>query len=207
MIVASHRAFLLDYGAGNLKSAYRFFGWDLDLDVNVASPNEFHPKSSNILVIPGVGHFEPAAKRIVRPRFREKILNFLDNGGLCLGICLGAQLLGSSSEESSRTAPGFNLMEFKSKSLVNHPTYKGKVPRIGWSSVRINETTTSAYYFVHSYYMDAAETSQLQVSYCDDNVTGYVRHKTLNIHAMQFHPEKSAQAGFDLVKSIIDCNA
>ena len=135
----------------------------------------------------------------------EKLKRFNNSGKLIIGICLGAQFLTSGSEEAPNVS-GLGFIKGKCKSLLKHPEYKGRVPRVGWSALRSSIYERHSFYFVHSFYMDIEDDNRnTKIELCSDGVTAMVEQQ--NLLAMQFHPEKSNSSGLSIVKSFIERNA
>ena len=130
---------------------------------------------------------------------------FYESGKLIIGICLGAQFLTSGSEEAPDVS-GLGFIEGKCRSLQKHPEYNGRIPRVGWSSLRSSAYERHSFYFVHSFYMDIKDKSRYtKIEFCIDGVTAMVEKQ--NLLAMQFHPEKSNGSGLFVVKNFIERNA
>jgi len=136
-----------------------------------------------------------------------KIIELTNSGTKLVGICLGMQLLAERSAESPNT-PGLGLIEGHCDKL---PINQGEpVPHIGWESIEISSTnlfpslsSCRDFYFVHSYHL---------VAKIKENISGITRFgngsfisvvQKNNILGVQFHPEKSGQAGIDLVSEIV----
>jgi len=204
MVLSSPKAFIVDYGAGNLGSIARFIRSDLQIPATTATPLLFTPNNYDFLVIPGVGNYGLAAPKLATEQFTTAVSQFVQTGKMVLGICLGAQLLGYSSEEAKLPIRGLGLLPFNCVHLESHPIYSGKTPRTGWSTVQYDEQEYS-FYFVHSFYMKASLNSDCHsMSLCiDDQVPAYMTSINANVHALQFHPEKSAQDGFSFVSRLL----
>ena len=204
---SSSNLVILDYGAGNISSVNRFFLNDLNCNTKVMPIEKFNNKDCDILVIPGVGHFGSAAKRIRSFERHELIKEFAKEGKLILGFCLGAQILTLGSEEAGPEDNGLGLIPMYCRSLEKHGHYKGKMPRTGWATVKHAYCERASYYFVHSYYMDGNThpSDILRVEKCiEDKVPAYVSMNSLQIHAIQFHPEKSGRNGYHFVRRILE---
>jgi len=199
-------ATILDYGAGNISSVYRFFSNDLGCNTSVVSVEDFDDNNNEILIIPGVGHFGAAAKRLKSADSHGRIKEFANRGRCIIGICLGAQILTLGSEEADPGDKGIGLVPMYCQSLKKHEVYKGKIPRTGWGTVR-HMDSEKEYYFVHSYYLSGSVASKnlLRVDECiEDGVPAYVSMNNLQVHAIQFHPEKSGSNGFEFVRGIVE---
>ena len=191
---------IIDSGAGNLKSIYNFFNRNFKSTLRVEKSPSLFIDNSDILVLPGVGHFGHVANHIRKTKLDESIQNFASNNKPLLGICLGAQLLTKSSEESPGTE-GLGLIDAHCISLSKHPKYNGNIPRVGWSEIK--SVNKQSFYFVHSYYMDSNK-DNLEITYCVDEVTAMINFQ--KISAMQFHPEKSDLCGKEIVSKFIEKN-
>ena len=194
---------IIDYGGGNLRSvkkAFDFLGAQSEL---LVSPVDF--KNIECLVLPGVGSFGYAMKRIREKGLYEPIKGWLQSNRPFLGICLGLQLLFESSEES----PGINgLGVFKGTCKRFNAR---KVPQIGWNDILIKKhhsilegfSSGEYFYFVHGYYVVPDDNSIVlaQTEY-DINYTSIAEKG--NILGIQFHPEKSGEAGLKLLKNWVE---
>ena len=188
---------IIDFHSSNMKSVINFFKKNFDGSVNIFDcPNSFL-HSSDVLVIPGVGHFEHAANYLQSNNLVQSINNFVESKKPVIGICLGAQLMAKSSEEAPGVK-GLGLFNADCISLSKHPTYKENIPRIGWSGVQ--GESNEAYYFVHSYYIRVND-ENLKTTYSTDGVTAMIERQ--NILAMQFHPEKSYLSGENIVQNFL----
>jgi glutamine amidotransferase len=181
-------ALIFDYGAGNLFSlvkALEFIGVSPRIETDLATCAQ----SGELLILPGVGAFGPAAERLGGAR--EQVAAQLRGGRPCVGICLGMQLLFTSSEEG----PGAGLGVFEG------PVRKlgtKRCPHLGWSKVGAGD-----YYFAHSYACHPAERSVVRASarFEAEEIAAIV--KTARTIGVQFHPEKSSKGGLELLGALI----
>ena len=188
---------LIDYGMGNLYSVRQAFK-RLDKIVKIIkNPNDL--KNCNALILPGVGSFDPAMKRLENTELIPYIQDWTNQGKPFLGICLGLQLLFESSEEG--THQGLGIIKGKVRKLPSNK--KERIPHMGWSElIKIKEcplleNTKKQYwmYFVHSYSAILENTEDLSATttFGDFNITAMIWKE--NIGACQFHPEKSGEDG------------
>ena len=189
------------YGAGNPKSIHNMLK-KIGRKATLCDKND-ELNNYDFLIIPGVGSFDYAMKKIKDDKWDDKLKAHLNKGGNILGICLGMQILSDKSEEGKLKGLGFIPGEFKK---FNSILLKKKVPHMGWNEVKYNFDFSNIdiprYYFVHSYYY----------TYLNDNYvlgrTNYgIKYPTVisnldkKVMGVQFHPEKSHKYGFDFFKS------
>ena len=196
---------IIDYDAGNIKSVEKAL---LFLGENACVTREKEKiLGADKVILPGVGSFGRAMEKIRSYGLEDVIKETIDKGTPFLGICLGLQLLFERSEESAGVK-GLGIL--KGKILRIPEKDGGKVPQIGWNSLRypnrgrlFEGILEDAYvYFVHSYYLKAEE---------EGIVTATTEYNTLihasvekdNVFACQFHPEKSSIVGLGILRNFI----
>ena len=157
------------------------------------------------VILPGVGAFGDAMKKLHRFGLVEVIRQVTAKHTPFLGICLGLQLMFESSDE----APGVEGLGILPGKIVVFPKKDGfKIPHMGWNSLQIRDGARlfqgvaqySYVYFVHSFYLKAAEPSDVAAT------TEYITHvhasvERGNVFACQFHPEKSGEVGLQILKN------
>jgi imidazole glycerol phosphate synthase glutamine amidotransferase subunit len=156
------------------------------------------------VILPGVGAFGEAVRRIDRLGLREPLMMHAQKGTPLLGICLGMQLLFSTSEESPG-ANGLGVFEGNVRKFDGNV----KVPHIGWNDVAAcarswvfgSPGDAGCFYFVHSYYVPEHHSAVATTSYGQKFSSAVERE---NVAGVQFHPEKSQEAGLKLLKNFID---
>lgn len=188
---------ILSYGAGNVASVSNALN-----RLGVSSFVSDKPEElmlADRLIFPGVGHAAHAMEQI-KTKGLEKVLQTFDRP--LLGICLGMQLMGNSSEEGA--AQGLGLIDFN----VNKFNINEKVPHMGWNSIQLTDNilfnnipSNSFFYFVHSYY---AEICRNSIATCDYEIPFTAAVSKENYFGVQFHPEKSGDAGMQVLKNFID---
>ncbi len=194
---------VIDYDAGNLKSvekAFQFLG-----EEPLITRREDELLSADKVVLPGVGSFGDAMKKLRQYGLTEVIRKVVDRQTPFLGICLGLQLLFSESEEAPGV-PGLGILPGR---ILRIPDSSGlKIPHIGWNSLDFPKETRlfkgiedGAYvYFVHSYYLRAEEAGMAAATTeYGVKIHAAVEHK--NVFACQFHPEKSGSVGLQILKN------
>jgi imidazole glycerol-phosphate synthase subunit HisH len=192
---------ILDYGAGNLRSVENTLGairaeYELVRDGNSL-------RRATKIILPGVGHFGQMIGALDEMHVRDTLVERISTGVPFLGICLGLQALFQSSEEAPE-ARGLGLFEGRIEKFRG----EARVPHMGWNSLdrvresRLLEGTGNApyVYFANSFYAPAVEEASAT---CDYGVrfTAVLEHK--NIHAVQFHPEKSGAVGLKIVSNFV----
>lgn len=194
---------IIDYDAGNIKSVEKAFEY-LGHKAVVTRDGRII-KSADKVVLPGVGAFGDAMRKLEEYGLDGVIRETVDMGKPFLGICLGLQLLFDSSEESEGIS-GLGILKGK---IHRFPGDKGcKIPQIGWNSLEIRGDSVlfkgvpnqSYVYFVHSYYLKAEDENIVAAS------TDYAAHvhaavEKDNIFACQFHPEKSGGTGLKILEN------
>ncbi len=187
-------AVVVDYGAGNIGSITNFLR-KFEFDVEVSNDSN-RIIQAGLVVLPGVGSFEPAKLSLDLSGASEAIVERCRMGKPSLGICLGFQLMTLSSEES-KFATGLGLIEATTRRLVGGPV-------IGWQEIEIEDYSsqfTDAYYFNHSYgVFGVPEMNSVSLTGHQSYIAYARRNKLIGT---QFHPEKSQQAGFDFFHSIL----
>ncbi len=197
---------IVDYGVGNLASVKNML---LRAGAHAAiskEPNEI--LKADKLILPGVGHFDHGMKMLNQSGLRDSLDIFaLDLCRPVLGICLGAQILGLGSEEGN--TPGLGWIDMCCRRLT--PSSGIRVPNMGWNQVKCcrpsvlfaNAVVDARYYFVHSYFMDCANVSDiLATSFHGSEFTCAVNRN--NIFGTQFHPEKSLRHGLNLMRAFAE---
>ncbi|RKM57432.1 imidazole glycerol phosphate synthase subunit HisH [Butyrivibrio sp. X503] len=201
---------IIDYDAGNIKSVEKAFEYLGAETVVTRDPKEIY--RADRVVLPGVGAFADAMKRIDQYGIRESIREIVDKEIPFLGICLGLQLLFESSEELGESE-GLGILRGKIQQIPGTDdagnTYK--VPQIGWNSLKFpregklfkNLPEDPYVYFVHSYYLNATDKSIVTAT-TDYSVTIDASVESGNVFACQFHPEKSADVGMQILQNFLD---
>lgn len=196
------RVAVLDYEMSNLRSATKALEL-LGAEVSVVHEPEA-VAGADAVVLPGVGNFGEAMRRIREHRLDVAVRDAVDRGVPVLGICLGLQLLFAESEESPGV-PGLGVLPGPVRRLRTDL----KLPHIGWSRVEWAPGTPlapaegdagdSTYYFVHTYGCEPEDAS-LVLGRAEHGVTFCAAAGRPGVTGVQFHPEKSSAAGLGLLK-------
>lgn len=200
---------IIDYDAGNIKSVEKAIEF-LGEKVEITSDKEKILASDGV-ILPGVGAFGVAMEKLHSRNLVETIKEYAKTGKPFLGICLGLQLLFDESDETPGVK-GLGLLEGKIKKIPSE--YEDgttlKVPHIGWNSIDINSSSKlmkgipsdSYVYFVHSFYLEAANLSDV-IATTEYGVKIHAAVERDNIMATQFHPEKSSDVGLKILSNFI----
>ncbi len=196
---------LLDYGAGNVRSirnAVRHLGFSFS---EVTSREDII--SADKLLFPGVGSFGLVMEQLRLRGYAEPLRERLLAGKPFLGICVALQVLYAGSEES----PGVEGLGILPGQIRRFPSGENAVPQIGWngitpvkSSSLFNGYCGEKLYFVHSYFAPLAETPvDWQLSHTNYGCDFVSAVEKGAVSAVQFHPEKSGEAGLAIVKNYL----
>ena len=206
---------IIDYDAGNIKSVEKALHF-LGEDAVITSDRDTILRSDGA-ILPGVGAFGNAMEKINSRGLDDTIHEYISLEKPFLGICLGLQLMFGSSDESPGVA-GLSILDGKILRIPSsyHNKSDGttsfqKVPHMGWNSIRINPESRllkgindEAYvYFVHSYYLDAANEEDVAAT-TEYGIKLDVAVEHGNIMATQFHPEKSSDIGLKILRNFIE---
>lgn len=188
---------ILKYNAGNIRSVTNALN-RLGVEVEVTDDPKLLREAEKV-IFPGVGEAS-SAMRYLCERGLDEVLKNLQQP--FLGICLGLQLMCKHSEEGDTDCLGiFN------ENVKRFPSAKEKVPHMGWNNCSelkgplfTDISTDDDFYFVHSYY---AELGTQTTAQCDYILPISAALQKDNFHAVQFHPEKSADVGQQLIKNFL----
>jgi glutamine amidotransferase len=192
---------VVNYGVGNLRSIRR------GLEKSGAAVEITHsPKylrSSDAIVLPGVGAFAPAVKNMAP--IADVVAEAMKNGKPILGVCLGLQLLFTHSSEGGSVKG----LDFISGEVVKLPE-NVKTPQMGWNTLNMVQfhpllegiKDGSYVYFVHSYYPQPTD-PQVIVATTEYGVRFPSMVAKKNLFATQFHPEKSSKTGLTMLKNFV----
>lgn len=189
---------IIKYNAGNIQSV-SYALERMNVDFEVTSDPESILKADKV-IFPGVGEASTTMNYLVSSKLDKLIVGLKQP---VLGICLGMQLLCRHSEENNTDCLGI----FEDTVRKFEPKGNLKVPHMGWNSLQqtkdwIGEELNEKYvYFVHSYYVPV---NKFTVAETDYIVPFSAAMRKNNFHAVQFHPEKSAEAGERILKNFME---
>ena len=196
---------ILDYDAGNIKSvekAMQLLGQEV-----IITRDRDKILSAGKVILPGVGAFGDAMKKLRQYGLCEVIREVADRGTPFLGICLGLQLLFERSDES----PGVEGLGILKGEILRIPESPGlKIPHMGWNSLEFKSSgrlfqdlpEDPYVYFVHSYYLKA-EQEEIVTAVTEYGTQIHASVEQGNVFACQFHPEKSSDAGIQILKNFV----
>ena len=200
------RVGIVDYGMGNLGSVRRALE-DLGVEPVIAE----HPAALagvDRMVLPGVGAFGEAMARLRSGGWEDFLHRQVRHEGkVLLGICLGMQMLGASSDENGMTT-GLGFLPGHVRRL-DAMGCALRIPHVGWNEVRFREGASLFtgipqavdFYFVHSYALEPlGEGVCATVSYGSDMAAAVEHGRVLGT---QFHPEKSSAAGCQVLRNFL----
>lgn len=195
---------IIDYGVGNLFSLCSSLK-SIGVDAVVTSDIEQIQKADK-LILPGVGAFEDAAKKLKDSGLRDVVINEAKSGKYLLGICLGMQMLFEKSFEYG-CHEGLGLIKGDVIPLQDKIPKNLNIPHIGWNALKIKQqspilkyvTEGDHVYFVHSFYVDGNNSNTVATSEYGVDVTATVQNG--NVFGCQFHPEKSGNVGLSILKA------
>ena len=206
---------VIDYGMGNLQSVASALSRAApEADVRVTSDPEEVARADRV-VFPGVGAIGECMNEVRRLGFDQLLRAQVASDKPVLGVCVGMQALLQRSEENGGVdciglLPG--QVRFFGQPLTDTAGRTLKVPHMGWNRVHHREHPLWAgieqdarFYFVHSYYVDAADPAQVAAT-CDYGLPFAAALQRDNLFAVQFHPEKSHTAGLQLLHNFVAWN-
>ncbi|WP_088239516.1 imidazole glycerol phosphate synthase subunit HisH [Calothrix rhizosoleniae] len=197
---------VVDYDMGNLHSVCK--GLEKTGAIPKVTSSAKDLEQADAIVLPGVGAFDPAVKHIRERGLEEPIKAVIASGKPFLGICLGLQILFESSEEGKE--PGLGILPGKVRRFRPEPDLT--IPHMGWNQLELTQPKCLLWeylsaqpwvYFVHSYYVDPSqpEIRAATTTHGSQTVTAAIAHE--NLMAVQFHPEKSANVGLQILSNFV----
>ena len=196
---------IIDYGVGNLFSLQSSFT-AIGQDVVVSSDPEVLRKADHIL-LPGVGAFEDAVKKLRDSQMDQMVYEAVKAGKPLMGICLGMQMLFEKSFEYGEHQ-GLGLLKGQVIPMAGLLPETLKIPHMGWNGLHITQPDGKLFantkegdyvYFVHSYFADGCEDSLAAQTEYGKLLTAAVEKD--NVFGCQFHPEKSGEVGLNILRA------
>jgi glutamine amidotransferase len=192
---------IVDYGAGNLRSVQNTLD-ELGSEYLVTN-DPAKVQAATKIILPGVGHFGQMMQAIDQLQLRDALIGRITAGIPFLGICVGLQCLFEASEESPGSR-GLAIFPGTVKRFVG----EARIPHMGWNSLtRLKPTRLLAglpedafTYFAHSFYAPLNEATAASCTYIQAYSAVLEQD---NIHAVQFHPEKSGPVGLHVMQNFL----
>jgi glutamine amidotransferase len=209
---------VVDYGMGNLRSVSKALEHVAPTKTVVVTSDPAEIANAERIVFPGQGAMPDCIREVDARGLREAVLHAAGNKPF-LGICIGLQMLFEHSEEGDSAGLGLfkgNVKRFAAAEMHDANGEKLKVPHMGWNQVYQTENSQSKehvlwngiedgarFYYVHSYYVQPDD-DQLTSGYSEypHRFTSAIAKN--NLFAVQFHPEKSASAGLQMLSNFVN---
>jgi imidazole glycerol-phosphate synthase subunit HisH len=197
---------IVDYDMGNLHSVCKALEYAGAETLITHIPSEL--ASADAIVLPGVGSFDPAVKKIRDRDLEQPLKDIIASGKPFLGICLGLQILFDRSDEGSEA--GLGIIAGTVKKFQPEPNLT--IPQMGWNQLDLSQPNCPLWaeldasrwvYFDHSYYVEPNQSSvsAAMVTHGNQTVTAAIAQD--NIMAVQFHPEKSSTTGLQILTNFV----
>ncbi len=193
---------IVNYGAGNIRSVENTLA-ELGAEYEVTDQPATVSRATKI-ILPGVGHFGQMMQAIDKLGLRQPLREKIAAGIPFLGICVGLQCLFETSEEAPGET-GLGVLNGEVKRFVG----KARIPHMGWNSLQQLRPTrllqgldAAAFtYFAHSYYAPVTSATAATCTYLHPYSAVL---EQANLHAVQFHPEKSGPVGLKVMKNFLE---
>lgn len=192
---------IVDYGLGNIGSVIRGFN-RAGIETKMSRDLD-EIKNADSLILPGVGAFGDAMKKLRELDLVEPIREYAKSGKFMIGICLGMQIMYEQGTEYG-THEGLGIIE----GSVDFLDIDLKVPHMGWNNLKFEKSDDPILkyikeddyvYYVHSFYANSSNKEVVAYSEYEKKIPGLVRKD--NVYGLQFHPEKSGQVGADILRA------
>jgi glutamine amidotransferase len=201
---------IVDYGVGNLfslRSSFKYIGQDAEV---TGDPRKI--RNSDKVLLPGVGAFEDAAKKLRESGLDAVVCEEAKKGKPLLGVCLGMQMLFDKSYEYGEHQ-GLGLIRGNIVSMEPVVPKGYKIPQIGWNGLVFpkNKPVSPLFkyikegdhvYFVHSYYASGCDAAVIASTEYGALLTAAVADG--NVYGTQFHPEKSGDVGLNILRAFCE---
>ena len=198
---------IVDYGVGNLfslQSSFAAIGAEA-----VVTADSAVLEAADCVILPGVGAFEDAARKLRSSGLDKTIKELAEKGKPLMGICLGMQMLFERSYEYG-CHEGLGLIKGSVRPIRDVIPADYKIPHIGWNGLIFKKESAllkyvnegDCVYFVHSYYAAECEGAVIATAEYGPELTAAVANG--NVFGCQFHPEKSGEVGLKILKAFVE---
>lgn len=199
---------IVDYGVGNLfslKSSFEAIG-----EKTVVTGDAKEIESADRIILPGVGAFGDAARKLSDTGLDMVIIKEAKKGKPIMGICLGMQMLLEKSYEYGEHK-GLGLIKGEIRPIADVIEKDLKIPHIGWNALTFKGNKSEIFkyikegdfvYFVHSYYGVTEGKNIIATTKYGAELTAAVQYK--NVYGCQFHPEKSGNVGLNILRAFCE---
>ena len=195
---------VIDYGVGNLFSIKSSFA-RIGVEAVVTADKKIIQNADRIM-LPGVGAFEDAAKKLQQSGMADLLREEVKKGKCLMGICLGMQLLFEKSYEYGEHE-GLGMLKGEVVPMKGYVDKQLKVPHIGWNGLHLEKESRllkdckegDCVYFVHSYFATNCKDSVIATTEYSRPITAAVEKD--NVFGCQFHPEKSGEVGLNVLRA------
>ncbi len=195
---------IVDYGVGNLfslDSSFKKVGAE-----TVLAKDRRTIENADKIILPGVGAFADAAKKLRESGLGEVVVNEVKKGKYAMGVCLGMQLLFDRSYEYG-AHEGLGLIQGEVVPMRGYVPEGLKIPQIGWNALHMEKPNPlfkyckegDFVYFVHSYFASRCDESVIASVEYGEKITAAVAKD--NVLGCQFHPEKSGEVGLNILRA------
>lgn len=193
---------IVNYGAGNIRSVENTLA-ELGAQYEITDEPAVVLRATN-LILPGVGHFGQMMQAIDKLGLRQPLREKIASGIPFLGICVGLQCLFEKSEEAPGES-GLGILQGEVKRFIG----KARIPHMGWNSLEplrptrlLQGLSPNAFtYFAHSFYAPVTSATAATCTYMHPYSAVL---EQANLHAVQFHPEKSGPVGLKVMKNFLE---
>ena len=198
---------IVDYGVGNLFSLISSFN-KIGADIVVTADPQVISRADGI-ILPGVGAFEDAARKLRDSGLDKVIVEQAQKGKKLMGICLGMQMLFQQSYEYG-CHEGLGLLKGNIVPMKDSIPADLKIPHIGWNALHFTKESNlfkyinnnDCVYFVHSFYATDCDDSVIATAEYGKELTAAVQKD--NVMGCQFHPEKSGEVGLNILRAFCE---
>ena len=198
---------IVDYGVGNLFSLISSFN-KIGAEIVVTADPQVISDADGI-ILPGVGAFEDAARKLRDSGLDKVIVEQAQKGKKLMGICLGMQMLFQQSYEYG-CHEGLGLLKGNIVPMKDSIPADLKIPHIGWNALHFTKesnlfkyiSNNDCVYFVHSYYATDCDDSVIATAEYGKELTAAVQKD--NVMGCQFHPEKSGEVGLNILRAFCE---